>query len=246
MLEINQIHNIDCLEGLKQIPDNSVDFILTDPPYNINLNPQRDITDKIQNDNFIDIEFIAWFVPIVKELNRVLKDNSFIIMFCGWSTIPLFRNILDNYWKLKSMPIWVKNNYGIGYYTRPKYEPCLLYFKGEPKPLDKPISDVWEFDKVLNPKHSCEKPVKLMRYIINSFSKEGDVILDPFAGLGSVCIASKQSRRQYLGFEIDSNYVEIAQKRLSQKVLFPLAEQQEGGAIPPRDESLGILWRFLS
>lgn len=210
------IYNMDCLEGLKKLQSNSVDCIITDPPYNINLKPQRGLTDSIENDAFSkDIEFIAWFVPILKELNRVLKDDAFIIMFCGWSTIPLFRQMLDSYWNLKSMPIWVKNNIGIGYYTRPQYEPCLFYMKGNPEPLNKPVSDVWKFNKVLKPTHSCEKPLKLMYFIVKAFSKEEEVILDPFTGLGAVGVACKQLNRKFVGFELCKEYVETSIKRIN-------------------------------
>ena len=208
---------MDCLEGLKQIPDNTVDFILTDPPYNINLVPQRGRTNKIENDNLKDIEFIAWLAPIIKQLDRILKTDSFIITFCGWPTIPLFRQVLDNYWNLKSMPVWIKNNFGIGYYTRPQYEPCMLYFKGVPTILKNPISDVWKFDKLLMPRHSCEKPIKLMRFIINNFSEEGDIIIDPFVGVGSSMLASKQLNRKFIGFELNKEYCDIANMRLQQK-----------------------------
>jgi site-specific DNA-methyltransferase (adenine-specific) len=93
--------------------------------------------------------------------------------------------------------------------------------------------------------HPTVKPVKLMEYLVRLVTPKNGVCLDPFMGSGTTALACKQLRRRYIGFEIDSNYVEIAQKRLSQKVLFPLAEQQEGGAIPPKDKSLGILANFL-
>ena len=214
MIEKNKIYCIDCLEGLKQLEDNSVDCIITDPPYNINLKPQRGLTNAIDNDNYNDSDFIAWFEPIIKELDRVLKPDSFIIMFTGWSNIPLFRSILDNYWDLKSMPVWIKNNFGIGYYTRPQYEPCFLYFKGKPAVLDKPVSDVWKFNKVLAPVHSCEKPLNLMKFIVNSFTSKGSLVIDPFIGVGNSMVACKFLEREYIGFEINEGYYEEANKRL--------------------------------
>jgi len=215
MLEKNKIYCMDCLEGLKQLEDDSVDCIITDPPYNIDLKPQRGLTDAIENDSFSkEIEFSAWFVPIIKELDRVLKPDSFVIMFTGWSTIPLFRSILDSYWDLKSMPVWIKNNFGIGYYTRPQYEPCFLYFKGKPAVLNKAISDVWIFNKVLVPVHSCEKPLDLMKFIVNSFTSKGQTVIDPFSGVGNSLVACKYLERSFIGFELNKDYVEEASKRL--------------------------------
>ena len=219
MIELNKIHCMDCLEGMKLMPDNSVDSIITDPPYNINFKPQRGLTDSIENDNMEKEDFKFFLMNIFKEVDRVLKDNSFLIIFSGWSTIPLFRIILDELFILKSMPVWVKNNFGIGYYTRPQYEPCFLYFKGNPKPLIKPISDVWFFNRLLKLKHSCQKPEKLMRFIVKTFTKENDLILDPFIGSGTTAVACKQLNRKYIGFELDPEYVNIANKRLEQNNL---------------------------
>jgi len=213
-MELNKIYNLDCIEFLKSVSTKSVDIIITDPPYNINLKPQRKKTKSIENDNLPKKDFILFLNKVFKEIKRILKDNKFLFIFCGWSTIPEFREVLDKYFKLKSMPIWVKNNFGIGYYTRPQYEPCLFYFKGEPKPLKNPVSDVWKFNKVSKPIHSCEKPISLIKFIIKNFSNKNDIVLDPFMGSGSTAIAAHHLKRQYIGSEINTKYCEIINKRL--------------------------------
>jgi len=215
-MELNKIYCMDCIEGMKQLESESVDLVVTDPPYNINLKPQRGLTDSIANDNMSDDDFKIFLHNTFKEVERILKPNSFLIIFTGWSTIPLFRSVLDNYFTLKSMPIWVKNNFGIGYYTRPQYEPAFLYFKGKPKILQKPISDVWKFNRIFSPVHSCEKPIKLIRFILKSFGKEGQTVLDPFGGVGPVFKSAKELNMNFIGFELDQRYVDIANKRLSQ------------------------------
>jgi len=214
MLELNKIYNMDCLEGLKQLEDNSIDCIITDPPYNINLNPPRKKTKSINNDNFSREDFIIQLDLWFKEMDRVLKNNSFLIVFVGWSSIPEFRVVLDKYFILKSMPIWIKNNFGIGYYTRPQYEPMFLYMKGKPNPLKKPISDVMRYNKIPNPVHSCEKPLPLMRYLVKNFSEDDDIILDCFAGSGSTLIASKELGRSFIGFEVNNEYYNICTEKL--------------------------------
>jgi len=205
---------MDCLEGMKLLDDNSVDMVLTDPPYNINLIPQRGLTNPIENDNLNKEDFITLLNSCATEFKRILKQNTFFLTFCGWPTIPEYRQTFDKQFELKSMPIWIKNNFGIGYYTRPQYEPCLLYLNGNPSPLEKPISDVWKFNKVLKPIHSCEKPINLIQHIIRHFSKEGNLILDPFMGSGTTAIAALQTNRKFIGFEIDEKYCEIATKRI--------------------------------
>lgn len=215
--ELNKIYCMDCLEGLKRLPNNSIDLVVTDPPYNINLVPQRGITKSIENDNLTDEDFELFLEDIFKEIKRIMKEDTFIICFTGWSTIPSFRKVLDGLFTLKAMPVWVKNNFGIGYYTRPQYEHCFLYLNGRPKPLKNPISDVWHFDRVLKPVHSCEKPKELIRYIIKSFSNnEKDIVLDPFMGSGTTAVACKQLDRNFIGFELSQEYVDIANKRLEQ------------------------------
>lgn len=218
-MEMNKLYCGDCLIGMKELPDNSVDCVITDPPYNINLTPQRQLTQPIENDNMTPEEFKKFLNDVFTEVDRVLKDNTFAVVFLGWSTIPQFREVLDKKWTLKAMPIWVKNNFGIGYYTRPQYEPCLLYMKGEPKPLENAMPDVMHFNKILKPFHSCEKPVALLRHLVKHFTKEGDVILDPFAGTGPTLVAAKELGRKYIGFELEQQYVDVCNERLKQEGL---------------------------
>ena len=213
-MELNKIYQGDCLELLRELPANSVDLVLTDPPYNIDLQPQRKKTKAILNDSMDELEFISFLYPIAKELDRVLKEDSFAIIFTGWSTSHLFKRIFEPFWEFKSMPVWVKNNFGIGYYTRPQYEPCMLFMKGKPAVLKNPVSDVWRFNKVLKPNHSCEKPLELMKFIVNNFTEEGQTVIDPFLGVGNSLVACKQLGRRYIGFELDEGYFEESSKRL--------------------------------
>ena len=212
---INKIHCADCLEIMKQIPDKSIDLVLTDPPYNINLKPQRWLTDAIENDNMNKEDFILFLDKYFSECKRILKDDTFLISFLGWSTIPEFRYVLDKYFELKSMPIWVKNNFWIWYYTRPQYEPMLLYLNGKPPVLQNPISDVIKEDKIQIPVHSCEKPVNLYRYLLNNLSKKWDIIFEWFWGVCWIAVACKELWMNYIVCELDPKYVDIANKRLA-------------------------------
>ncbi len=245
MLEINQIHNMDCLRGLKLLPDDSVDLIVTDPPYNLNKD--------FENDNLSEQEFIDFLTPIFDEMARVIKPkHSVIIFFDSGQKLPLFwkclfKSKLDfqkgcNFYKPNdcSMP-----------HNRILRTSEVFYVCSKTPELnhdgEKYIHDclVGNHTKKESWYHPTAKNINVIRECVLSHSCKGEVVLDPFMGSGTLALACYQTGRRYLGFEIDSNYVEIAQKRLSQKVLFPLAEQQEGGAIPPKDKSLGILANFL-
>jgi DNA modification methylase len=210
--DLGVLYKGDCLEILPLI--DKVDLVLTDPPYNIDLQPQRKKTDAIQNDCMSKDDFISFISYYFKKCNSILKDDSFLFSFLGWPTIPEFRTVLDKLFTLKSMPIWVKNNFGIGYYTRPQYEPCLFYLKGKPKVLKNPISDVWRIKKVQNPIHSCQKPVALYELIIDNFSKKGDIVFDGFFGVGGLAIACEKLGRRWIGIEISEKYCEIAKQRI--------------------------------
>lgn len=128
---------------MASVPTESVDLVLTDPPYNINLAPQRGTFEAIQGDNMSPEEFSSFLEAIFSECYRALKPDTILISFMGWQTIPIFEWALTAAgFSIKSMPIWVKNNFGIGYYTRPQYEPLYLCFKGTPPTPETPISDV--------------------------------------------------------------------------------------------------------
>jgi len=214
MLEINKVHCWDCLELMKLIPDKSIDLVLTDPPYNIDLKPQRKKTKSILNDNMTKKDFMSFLDNYFSECKRILKDDTFLITFLWRSTIPEFREVCDTYFKLKSMPIRVKNNFWIWYYTRPQYEPMLLYFNGEPPVLENPISDVIKEDKVMFPTHSCEKPVNLYRYLLNNFSKEWDIVFEWFWWVWWLFVGCKELHRNFIWCELEQEYVDIANKRL--------------------------------
>jgi len=245
MLEINKIYNMDCLEGLKLLPDDSVDLIVTDPPYNLNKN--------FENDNLSEQDFIDFLTPIFDEMARVIKPkHSVIIFFDSGQKLPLFWKCLFKS-KLnfqKGCNFYKPNDCSMPH-NRILRKSEVFYVCSKTPELnhdgEKYIHDclVGNHTKKESWYHPTAKNINVIRECVLSHSCKGDVVLDPFMGSGTLALACYQTSRRYLGFEIDSNYVEIAQNRLSQKVLFPLAEQQEGGAIPPKDKSLGILANFL-
>jgi site-specific DNA-methyltransferase (adenine-specific) len=225
-LELNHIYQMDCIEGMRLLPDESVDMVITDPPYNIGYIPQRKLKSEggyarngIANDNLSETEFMSWLDNVCFEIDRVLKDDSYVFMFCGWSTIYQFQPILQKYWTVKALHIWKKNVFGIGYYSRPQYEPFFMCMKGKPEKPKKAPSDVWEYKKVYKSKktphvHSCQKPVDLLEDIIKIYGNGTNIILEPFAGSGSTCVAALRTGRHFIGFEIEPEYVRIANQRI--------------------------------
>ena len=213
--ELGKLYHGDCLEIMPMLEP--VDLVLTDPPYNINLKPQRKKTESILNDNMSDKEFRIFLHKTFLRVSKILTKDSFLVVFCGWPTIPDFMEVTKEYFTIKSMPIWVKNNWGIGYYTRPQYEPSLLLLNGKPKPLTRPVSDVWDFKRNYRPIHSCEKPTFLFSFIIESFGNKTQTVFDPFLGSGTTAIACERLNRRWIGIEIAEKYCEIAAKRIEKE-----------------------------
>jgi len=99
------------------------------------------------------------------------------------------------------------------------YEICIFANKSPQKLNGKRDNDILKFKRSGNPNHPTEKPVSLIAFLINKSSEQDDIILDPFLGSGTTCVAAKQLGRKYIGIEISPRYVEIANQRLRQEVL---------------------------
>ena len=197
---MNEIICGDSMEVLMTIPDKSIDMVVTDPPYGFEWQSHRrkELHDKIENDSDL-----RWVDPIFREIYRVMKDDTVCISFYGWPDADIFVGAWKNIgFGLKSHIVFVKNNMGLGWFTRGKHESAYLLTKGTPAKPDVAIPDVLNWIGTGNELHPTQKPVDSMRKLIVTYSKEGDVILDPFAGSGTTCVAAKMDNRNYLGIEI--------------------------------------------
>ena len=212
-MELNKIYNMDCFEGMKLLEDNSVDLVLTDPPYGINYysgyykkgNPHK----PIENDDTL-------FIPIDK-LWRVLKPTGAMFIFYSHK-VPL----IDK--RIRNIIIWVKNNWSAGDLYKDfgnQYE-CIAYMPKEKfKIHSKRYSNVWKFDRISagNLLHPTQKPESIIRRLIKIATETGDLVLDCFMGSGTTAVACKQLGRNFIGFEISEEYCKIANKRLEQENL---------------------------
>jgi len=204
---INTIQNEDCMVGLKKIPDNSIDLIFTDPPYGLSK-------DGIRNDNNLDC-----FYSVLPECNRVLKDGGFFITFFSTKFLPeVFKNNpFSYYWNFILHCPNGRVSSTIGF---TKYMSCLVFKKGNAKIIrkgkdifmDTPGTMIEPDEGYIN--HPTPKPKTFIKELMIMFSKEDDIVLDPFIGSGSVAVACKQLKRNYIGFEIDKNYCKLANERL--------------------------------
>jgi DNA modification methylase len=204
---INQIINADCLEILKELPDKSVDFVMTDPPYGMNYhsghykngNPHK----KIVGDN----EYPANIIPLLKR-----KARKGVFAFCRWDNL---REVEQP----DSFIVWVKNNWSAGDLNKEfgRMWEGILFYALEDFKFNRRIPDVIESKRIsaVELKHPTEKPVNLMKKLIEYCTQPDDIILDPFAGSGSTLVAAAQLNRKYIGVEIESLYVKTIQYRLA-------------------------------
>ena len=211
----------DCLNIMKQIENESIDLIVTDPPYlikyktNHRKNKDHDFCSEILNDDNEQL-----IIDYIRECYRILKNNTAMYMFCNCDKVDFFKQELENAgFKIKNMIIWVKNNWTAGDLKAQfgkQYEIIFLVNKGRKCFNGKRITDIWMFDKISGKKqlHQNQKPVDLLKQCILKHSDENDIIFDGFMGSGSTGVACIETGRKFIGVELDKKYFEIAKERI--------------------------------
>lgn len=211
---INKVFNEDCLIGIKRINDKSIDLVLTDIPYGMDFQSSRRKEKHLKIQNDIDVN---WFPHWIKEIDRVTKDDAHLYIFCSHHKIDFFKSEIEKYRKVKNIIIWEKNNHGsgdlLGDYA-PKYEMVLFCSNGNKKLNGGRDANIIKANRTQNNLHPTEKPVNLMEYFISKSSTQHDLVLDTFAGSGSTLVACKNTNRNFIGFEIETLYIDTINKRL--------------------------------
>ncbi|WP_303753353.1 site-specific DNA-methyltransferase [Enterococcus sp. S86.2] len=206
---------------MKDIPDGSIDMILTDPPYLMdyrsNRRPASTRFMPIQNDTVANGKYCI--EQSFAEYERVLKSNTALYVFCSWHHIDFFKTEFQKHFTLKNIIVWNKNNHGSGDLRgayAPKHEFILYGHKGRSIFREKRLPDVLEFPKVPSAKllHPTEKPISLLNVFLRNNSDEGATVLDPFMGSGTTGVACKNLSRNFIGYELDDEYFEIAKERI--------------------------------
>lgn len=232
-----QLVNISCVDYIKTLADNSVDLVLTDPPYAIDIDQMGGVgwiwnksVEEVFNDRSAETEKLkeirygVWkgvsgcdtFVQIIPDIARVLKDGSHCFVFCAMENFPLYADLMmANGLIVRSRPlIWLKNLQTFTSFFwkfAGKYEFILAAHKGDTgRILNTTSSDVLEYAAPRTRIHPTEKPVDLLEFLINISTSEGDVVLDPFGGSASTMRACRLTKRRGLSCEIDPEMVKKA------------------------------------
>jgi len=215
MIEINKLHNIDCIDGFKQIDDESINLIVIDPPYFLPAVHYQ--TRKQFSRNFADLGILEhFFKDVFKEFKRIMKKDGIIYVFCDGQSYPMFYYHLYPFCKSIRPLIWDKKTSINGYSWRHQHELIIFAEMPQAKPIPSGDGDILRFNavKVDTREHPAEKPIELLKVLISKSSKEGDLVLDCFAGSGSTLQACKELKRNFIGFEKAREYSEIANNRL--------------------------------
>lgn len=235
------IFNDDCVEVLKDLPEESIDLILTDPPYGVNF----------KNDFYDDsVDSVLKSMPTwFEQWYRLLKQDSYLLLYVGVKTLHLWMQAgIDTGFQLKNVVATrafnngmanSKNNFGF------QFQPVIVFSKGAGKKFNEvdfvPTSKEWFRDKRnKNPKeftyqypnwiepewsfatvksdkknlHPNEKNVKLLKFFIELTTNPNDIVLDCFGGSGSTAVACIESGRKFITIEKDANYFNVIKGRI--------------------------------
>ncbi|HRH81906.1 MAG TPA: site-specific DNA-methyltransferase [Thiobacillaceae bacterium] len=211
----NTIFNEDCLEGMKRIPDKSVTMVLTDIPYgecNSFAPGIRQLNKGAADTVTFDIE------PFIREIDRIVTGS--VYTFCGFEQVSEIRKLLKSLGYTTRLCIWNKSNpmplNGKNVWLS-NVEACIYGKKRHATFNEHCKGTVWNFPVGRSKRHPTEKPLKLMEYLISVSSDAGDVILDPCMGSGTTAEAAKMLGRDYIGFEINDDFYNVAMQRVGNR-----------------------------
>lgn len=207
---------------ISNIPDRSIDLVLTDPPYGINYQSQRrknrsQWLPKIINDKYPFVEFI----PLLK---RIIKPDGCIMIFSRWDVQQEFIDKMEeNKLHVKNVLIWDKVAHGMGDLKRSfasRYESILFHSEDGFKFPGKRPQDIITHNRVPSSKltHPNEKPVELLEDLIKKCTAEQSTVLDCFMGSGSTGVACIHTNRNFIGIEIDKKYYDLASNRINHEL----------------------------
>lgn len=224
----------DSRDVIKHIPDNSIDFILTDPPYNLGQHSTGNIPlpgrSAMNNDvagwDMVDFNPEEW----ADEFIRILKPTGNLFIFTSYNQLGRWYNCLDHKFDTSNFMVWHKTNPAPKIFKAGFLNSCEMIFTCWNK------KHTWNFisqkemhnfiespicmrpERLSNPKHPAQKPVAILKKMIEIASNENDIIFDPFMGVGSVGVAALELNRRFIGIELDASYFQAASERIDNSI----------------------------
>lgn len=210
-----QVLNGDCLELLDDLPDNSVDIVYTDPPY---IPPEHSKTLTKYKKSLSEMAILeSFYKRYLEKIDRVLKDDGMLLIYCNSDSYPMFYIHLYAYVKKMRCFIWDKISCSLGYTFRHQHEMILCGERMNMKCIKCGTGDIFKH-KVVKAKekdHPAQKPVDLHKHILQNIVDKDKVVLDTFMGTGSIGLACKELSCKYIGMELEYDYFKIATDKLN-------------------------------
>lgn len=234
---INKIICGDCIEVMQEMPKESVDLIVTSPPYNLKNSTGNGMKDgrggKWANAKLVEgystyddcmphDDYAQWQRDCLTEMMRLLKNDGAIFYNHKWRVqgglLQDRHDIIEGF-PVRQVIIWQRKggiNFNPGYFL-PTYEVIYLIAKPDFKlaPKANAHGDIWQFTQEMNNPHPAPFPVHLIERIVSS--TEAEIILDPFMGSGTTAIAALRHDRKYIGIDVAPEYCEMAEKRIEEE-----------------------------
>lgn len=224
----------DSKDLIKRIPDNSIDFIFTDPPYNIGQHSTGNIplpgrapmNNDVADWDLKDFNPEEW----ADEFIRILKPTGNLFIFTSYNQIGRWYNCLDHRFDTTNFMVWHKTNPAPKIFKAGFLNSCEIIFTCWNK------GHTWNFisqtemhnffespicmrpERLSDPKHPTQKPIALLKKVITIASNKGDIIFDPFMGVGSTGVAAIELGRRFIGVEINQLYFNAAKKRIDNEM----------------------------
>lgn len=226
--------NADSRDIIKRIPDNSIDLILTDPPYNLASHSTGNIP--LPGRSAMNNDIAAWdridFNPEewAEDFIRILKPTGNLFIFTSYNQLGRWYNCLDHRFDTSNFMVWHKTNPAPKIFKAGFLNSCELIFTCWNK------KHTWNFisqaemhnfiqspicmapERLQNPKHPAQKPITILKKIIEIASNSNDIIFDPFMGVGSTGVAALDLGRRFIGIELDADYFQAARNRINQSL----------------------------
>jgi site-specific DNA-methyltransferase (adenine-specific) len=215
------VNQSDAVEWLRSLAADSIDLVITDPPYE-SLEKHRAIGtttrlkhSKSSSNDWFQIFPNDRFEELFVEIHRVLKRDRHFYLFCDAETMfvakPIAEAVGFKFWKPL---VWDKEKIGMGYHYRSRHEFVLFFEKGKRKLNDLGVPDVLAFPRVRNG-YPTEKPVGISEVLVTQSTQPGELVIDPFMGSGSVGVAAVKQQRRFWGNDISDESLQIAHQRLT-------------------------------
>lgn len=224
-----KIYRADAVQLLRSLPDDSVATVLTDPPYcsggfseSSKWGKKASVgrtgtfkpvtSDRLQTSGFVELMRL-----VAVESARVLAPGGWLFVFCDWRMISVLQPSIESAGvQYRSLIVWAKPSAGLGVGFRSQHEMVLAFTKGAPVFHSSSYGNVLRCKRSKNAHHTTEKPLELLRPLLETSTVAGDLVVDPFMGSGSTGVAAVSMGRRFVGGDVEQEHLDTAVARLSE------------------------------